>query len=123
MNERTQRERKLWCDSEQLGDLLTKLFNALMGIEDRWKDLEPEEQFDQFILHEKILMTTQLVEWHGVRREVIGMQTIANVRLEEYYVDEPGQPQKKRVEYRYLPPIEKSAFGPTRSLSVSEGNF
>ena len=117
MSESTQRERQLWVDADQLGELMKDLLIKLMEIEDNWDCLDKKKQFKQFILHEKVLMASQLIEWHGVRREIISMQTIHNVKLGEYFTRGPDREDGSvRVGYKYRPPVEKSNMGPTRSL-------
>jgi hypothetical protein len=103
--------------------LIADFLLKIIEIEENWNLLPEKQKFLEFIHHQKILMALQLTEWHGVRREILSMQSINNVTLEERTTTTSDGSIITIQEYRYLPPIEKSNFGPTRTLTVSEGKI
>lgn len=89
-----------------------------------WNNITDEkERFEQFILHQKCLLAAQFIDWHGVRREIVSLESITNIEMQDYeFITQQGNIETRR-EYTYNPPIEKSNHGPTRSLCVSKSNF
>jgi hypothetical protein len=112
-----------WLDGEELGQLIENFIKRLMDIEDNWNSLDDKRQFEEFIHHQKLLMAAQLIEWHGVRREVISMQSINNVSYESYRYQKGHNAAEVRTEYTYHPPTEKVNHGFSRNLCVSEGKI
>lgn len=109
INEENQRRRRKWMEDD-LSTIWEGLLTSLMSMEERFPmdgdDIPLKEMFYE---HQRDLIAVLFMEWCGVRREIISMQTTSNLRFDDQGV------------LVFKPPPEKISQSAGREFPVPQG--
>ena len=108
INEDNQRKRGKWLE-EDLSEIWLSLLTRLSELESSYpidgESIPPKKIFYE---HQRYLMTILFMEWCGVRRELVAMQSTENLSM-------------KDEQFIYKPPPEKITHNNGREFPVPKG--